>query len=310
MKTSIWWWFSTVVSAVLIFVLIQLWSQMNRYEIDPTQLVDSAAVDSYLMQNWESIDHAGAADDGPLIKIPTGIFIQSLKFFNSTEVNLSGYIWQRYSDGVHDALKPAPGVAGFILPEQVQSGDDVEPREVYRIRQGDEEVIGWYFEATLRQPFDYFFYPFDHKTVWVRMWPQQFARNVVLVPDFSAYRATGLSDVFGIENEIVLGAWERENTFFDFKPTCYDTNFGIKIGCEPDKPTMIISMHIFRRTRFSRDLRIFDIGALTCSFESIDDIPHGSSDHVDIGRIDFDGFDRIGEFSDAVFIGSVVHKMR
>ena len=227
MKTSIWWWFSTVVSAVLIFVLIQLWSQMNRYEIDPTQLVDSAAVDSYLMQNWESIDHAGAADDGPLIKIPTGIFIQSLKFFNSTEVNLSGYIWQRYSDGVHDALKPAPGVAGFILPEQVQSGDGVEPREVYRIRQGDEEVIGWYFEATLRQPFDYFFYPFDHKTVWVRMWPQQFARNVVLVPDFSAYRATGLSDVFGIENEIVLGAWERENTFFDFKPTCYDTNFGI-----------------------------------------------------------------------------------
>lgn len=227
MKSGIWWWLSTAISSLLIFVLMQLWSQMNRYEIDPTQLVDRAAVDSYLEKNWESIDHPGAVDDGPLFKIPTGIFIQSLKFFNSTEVNLTGYIWQRYSDGINDALKPAPGVAGFILPEQVQSGGDIEPREVYRIRQGDEEVIGWYFEATLRQPFDYFFYPFDHKTVWVRLWPQQFAGNVVLVPDFAAYNATGLSDVFGIENDIVLGTWERQNTFFDFKPTCYDTNFGI-----------------------------------------------------------------------------------
>jgi len=227
MKAGTWWWLSIAMSAVLVFVLMQLWSEMNRYEIDPTQLVDAEAVDSYLEKNWESIDSGGAANAGPLIKIPTGIFIQSLKFFNSTEVNLTGYIWQRYSDGVNDALKPEPGVAGFILPEQVQSGDDIEPREIYRIRQGDEEVIGWYFEATLRQPFDYFYYPFDHKTVWVRLWPEQFAGNVVLVPDFSAYKATGSTDVFGIENEIVLGTWQQENTFFDFKPTCYDTNFGI-----------------------------------------------------------------------------------
>ncbi len=227
MKTGTWWWLSMFMSAALVFVLMQLWSQMNRYEVDPTQLVDADAVDSYLDKSWEGAVSGGAVNAGNLIKIPAGIFIQSLKFFNSTEVNLTGYIWQRYLDGVHDALKPEPGVTGFILPEQVQSGNDIEPREVYRIRQGDEEVIGWYFEATLRQPFDYFYYPFDHKTVWVRLWPQNFAENVVLVPDFSAYKATGLSDVFGIENEIVLGTWERENTFFDFKSTCYDTDFGI-----------------------------------------------------------------------------------
>jgi len=227
MKAGKWWWLSMLISVVLVLVLMQLWSQMNRYEIDPTQLVNQAAADSYLEKHWESIDNDVAGAFGPLIKIPTGIFIQSLKFFNSTEVNLTGYLWQRYSDGVSDAFKPEPGVAGFILPEQVQTGSDIEPREVYRIRQGDEEVIGWYFEATLRQPFDYFYYPFDHKTVWVRLWPKDFAENVVLVPDFSAYKETGPSDVFGIENEIVLGTWERENTFFDFKPTCYDTNFGI-----------------------------------------------------------------------------------
>jgi hypothetical protein len=200
---------------------------MNRYEIEPTQLVDAEAVDAYLEENWKDLEHDGASVPAPLTKIPTGIFIQSLKFFNSTEVNLTGYIWQRYTEGVNDAFKPSEGEAGFILPEQVQTGSDIEPREVHRIRQGDEEVISWYFEATLRQPFDYFYYPFDHKTVWARLWPKDFARNVVLVPDFAAYKATGLNDVFGIENGIVLGTWERENTYFDFKPTSYDTNFGI-----------------------------------------------------------------------------------
>ena len=88
-------------------------------------------------------------------------------------------------------------------------------------------MIGWYFEATVRQPFDYATYPFDHKTVWVRMWHRQFYRNVVLVPDFEAYQATGPKDIFGIEEEIVLETWERENTFFDYRLSDYDTDFGI-----------------------------------------------------------------------------------
>jgi len=93
---------------------------------------------------------------------------------------------------------------------------------------GDGEVIGWYFESTLRQPFQYDGYPFDHKTVWVRMWSNHFEKNVVLVPDFEAYQSTGLDDIFGIEEDIVLGTWERENTFFDYHLSSYGTNFGIQ----------------------------------------------------------------------------------
>ena len=225
-KTS-WWLISMAVSAALVVVLLELWSVMNNYDVEPMQLMNKEAVDSYLTEHWQQAQQLDGSNYVPLTKIPTGIFIQSLKFFNSTEVYLTGYIWQRYTDGIDDNLKPKSGEVGFILPEQVQTGSDIEPREAYRVRQGREEVIGWYFEATLRQPFDYFYYPFDHKTVWVRLWPRDFSGNVVLVPDFKAYKATGPNDVFGIENGIVLGAWERENTFFDFKPTCYDTNFGI-----------------------------------------------------------------------------------
>ena len=227
MKERNWWWISAAVSAVLIMVLIQLWVQMNQYDVEPTQLVDEQATTDYLNEHWVNRPGGHAAQAEPVVKIKTGIFIQSLQFFNSSEVNLSGYIWQRYQDGVHDAIKPGDSEVGFVLPEQVNSGNDIEPREVYRVRNGDEEVIGWYFEATLRQPFDYSDYPFDHKTVWVRMWPKEFSRNIVLVPDFAAYKSTGVSDIFGIEENIVLGTWERENTYFDYNLSSYDTDFGI-----------------------------------------------------------------------------------
>lgn len=225
MKHITWWWLSTALSAILIVVLVGLWKQMNEFVIEPTQLVNEQAADEYLQKNWEDRVVSKAGRIEPTKKIKTGIFIQSLKFFNSTEVNLTGYIWQRYENGLHDDIKPGRGEVGFILPEQVDSG--FEPREVYRLPTAYEEIIGWYFEATLRQPFDYATYPFDHKTVWVRLWHKQFFRNIVLVPDFEAYQATGLTDIFGIEETIVLETWERENTYFDYNLSSYDTDFGI-----------------------------------------------------------------------------------
>ena len=225
MKHVTWWGLSVVVSSVLIAVLLNLWIQLNEYLVEPTQLVSEQAVDEYLQENWEDLVVAKAGNIEPTLKVKTGIFIQSLKFFNSTEVNLTGYIWQRYEDGLHDSIKPGSGEVGFILPERVDSG--FEPQEAYRLRLPQEEIIGWYFEATLRQPFDYATYPFDHKTVWVRLWHKQFSRNIVLVPDFEAYQATGPGDIFGIEEEIVLETWERENTFFDYQLSSYDTDFGI-----------------------------------------------------------------------------------
>lgn len=227
MKQATWWWLSAAISALLIIVLISMWVEMNKYDIEPTQLVNKQAVNDHLKSNWENQLSKSAFQIEPTIKIKTGVFIQSLQFFNSTDVHLTGYIWQRYKDGEHDDIKPSSSEVGFILPEQVNAGDDIEPREVYRIREGDGEVIGWYFEATLRQPFEYVDYPFDHKTVWVRMWHKEFSRNIVLVPDFDAYKSTGVDDIFGIEKSIVLGTWVRQNTFFDYKLSSYDTNFGI-----------------------------------------------------------------------------------
>jgi hypothetical protein len=95
------------------------------------------------------------------------------------------------------------------------------------VHTGNNEVIGWYFEAALRQPFNYAYYPFDHKTVWVRLWAKDFSKNIVLLPNFTAYKATGLANIFGIDDEIVLGTWDRQDTYFNYRLSNYDTNFGI-----------------------------------------------------------------------------------
>lgn len=224
MKHSTWWWLSTLLSIVLVAVLISLWVRMNQYHVPPRQFINEQEVNDYLARHFKAHNNAELEN---FIKIKTGIFIQSMNFFNSTEVHMTGYIWQRYKNGLHDDIKPGPFDVGFILPEQVNSGNDIEPHEYYRVYAGDEEIIGWYFEATLRQPFDYSDYPFDHKTAWIRMWHKEFTRNIILVPDYEAYPSTGEMDIFGIEENIVLGTWLRENTYFDYKVPVYNTNFGI-----------------------------------------------------------------------------------
>lgn len=210
------WLVSVLLTIGLAGLLLKLWIELNHFEGDPTQLPDQASVDDYL----------GQLDTAPDYRLRTGIFIKSFSFIGASDIHVSGYIWQHYQDGIHDPIKPTPGEIGFVLPEAVDIGNGLI-QEAYRMPQPDGELIGWYFEQTLRQSFDYTSYPFDHKTVWVRFWPAEFDVSVALTPDFEAYPATGPTDIFGIDNQIVMGTWERENTYFDYKLSNLDTTLGI-----------------------------------------------------------------------------------
>ncbi len=219
-----WWLQSSVVSVVLACVLMFMWSEMNHYTVLPPQLTHNEAVSSYLNDHWSGLK-GGQENGAPTERLKTGLFIQSLYFNNSTEVNITGYLWQKYDNRTQAEFIPKVGEVGFIFPEQVSTQNN--PIEKYRIVEGDDTLVGWYFETIVKQPFDYSLYPFDHKTVWLRIWPKDFSKNVILVPDFNAYEKTGVNDVFGIDEDIVLGTWERENTYFDYYLSSYNTNFGI-----------------------------------------------------------------------------------
>jgi hypothetical protein len=90
---------------------------------------------------------------------------------------VSGFISQHYIDGLHDQIKPEMGEIGFYFTEQVKISLTTGPSEMYRQRNKDSELIGWYFEAVL-QHFDYDNYPFEDKTVWIQIRPSQFWKEL------------------------------------------------------------------------------------------------------------------------------------
>lgn len=158
----------------------------------------------------------------PAVYIPTGLFIQSIEFQGANNVFITGYLWQKYTKGIHDGIS-----RGFIFPESI-SGTDFQPVEAYRYETDTQEVIGWYFEAAIRQNFNYNRYPFDAKDVWLRIWHQDFYKNVVLVPDLDSYKLMNPTSLPGIEKDFVLPGWDLESSFFYYRINSYNTYFGFE----------------------------------------------------------------------------------
>lgn len=150
--------------------------------------------------------------------VPTGIFIQSAEFISPNNVSVSGHVWQRYTKGMNDQLRK-----GFILPETETS--DIAP--IYDWSQGDEHYMGWTFHVTLRQSFDYSNYPFDWQSIWIRMWPRDFDKNVILIPETSSYVLLDPAAMPGIEEKIVVGGWIPSASFFEYRFNDYNVNFGL-----------------------------------------------------------------------------------
>ncbi len=242
MTKKTWWSISVLITIILVGILITLWFYKSQYNFSPTQLLDRAEAQKYLSKNWEPInDWLGEST----IRIPTGIYIQSLEIKTSNDVRITGITWQRFSPEKHDNTI-SPEERGVVFANAVSS--KVEQSYIKQV--GNDEVVGWKFDVTLRQQFEYKAYPFDHKTIWVQLWSNTFNRNVVLVPDFSAYKSTGLEDTFGIDEAIVLGTWSRKETYFNYHIAAYDTTFGVGAYPETDRLFANLTYNVVLKRKF------------------------------------------------------------
>ncbi|MBP0000164.1 MAG: hypothetical protein J7641_14400 [Cyanobacteria bacterium SID2] len=181
-----------------------------------TKLSNPARLERFLANRTQKAIDSGQT---PPVFVPTGVFVQSLEFSDANDVFATGYVWQRYQDGVHDGI-----ARGFVLPEAIAP----KIEEYYRQSFDGSELIGWYFEAKLRQPFDYSKFPFDRKDVWIRLWHQDFTSNVMLVPELSAYDVISPVNLPGLESgkNFVLPGWHLERSFFQYRLNSYNTTFG------------------------------------------------------------------------------------
>ncbi len=256
-----------LVALTLVWVLIERSVVQRLWVGDP--VTTQAELDPYLeahLANWTP------GSPKPVL-LPTGMMIQSIEFLNANNVTVSGYVWQKIGPDVPKDITP-----GVVFPEAVR--DAYDQTEVYRYQEGDTEVIGWYFAATLRQPFDYSRYPFDRQNVWVRMWSRDFSRGALLVPDFSSYYDTLPTDMPGIENNFVYNGWTPIYSGFSYALNAYDSSFGLPRGPAATKFPELYFNFVLKRSflgpftdyilfGLAASLLLFGILTLTTSNENL-----------------------------------------
>jgi hypothetical protein len=209
------WTLSIVFSILCALAVLAIWIVITFAPFPQgsgTPLLGQGDVDRYLAAQ------PAQPSGQPRILIPTGVFIESIEFTSAFDPVVSGLIWQRYGSAV-----PADVARGFTLPD----GSDIQSAEAYHLTEGDTQVIGWTFRATLRQQFIYNQYPFDRHYIWVRINPADLTHNVALTPDFASYTTIRPEALPGVQPTLILENWDLQQTFFSYYTHDYNTDLGI-----------------------------------------------------------------------------------
>jgi hypothetical protein len=177
--------------------------------------------------NWNSLNRFTSQqrrrtldqrEEVPLF-IPTGIYIQSAFLEDASTVGVNGYVWQRYTKGIHDGIQ-----RGFIMPQAKVS----TITRAYTVEDGDTELVRWNFNAAVHQNFDYSRYPFDSERVIIDLWHKEFTKNVILIPDLASYKLMSPAAKPGLFEEMQISGWKIGDSSFNYLSESYKTSFGLR----------------------------------------------------------------------------------
>ena len=172
--------------------------------------------------------------------IPTGVYLQSFEFHSASNVEMSGFVWQKYGPDV-----PADLRRGIALPEQLENA--YQPTEAWDITRDGVQEVGWYFSGQFRQNFDYQQYPFDQQDIWLRLWHPEVAYSAMLVPDFAAYRDLRPESLPGLDTQFVFGGWDPVQSYFSYDLLDYNVNFGLDYGfTDAPDPELFFNLMVAR----------------------------------------------------------------
>ncbi len=154
------------------------------------------------------------------VRIPTGIYLQSLEFNSSNDLKAVGYIWLKYPVGIEREVMHEP-----TFPEATT----LNLKEVSCRNEGDYEVMRWRFEATIRESFDYSKFPLDRPDIWLWMKSGDPDNREILIPDLDSYKATSPQACPGLPDEgIVFPGYTIMGTYFEYRQSIATTDFGVK----------------------------------------------------------------------------------
>jgi hypothetical protein len=243
-RTTHLWYFSGFVSIAFIVGTGFLWqyADIKELQLPPeiTKIRSMKDVEKYKKSQEEYLD---VTHKTQRFFIPTGVYVKAAKFDGSNDIQTAGYIWQKYQlddsfpagelpdDFCNLATKTIPKEKGVLLVEAFEDYDTTNlscDKASYTEVNDRTVTMGWYFNADLRQPFDYSSFPLDKNLIWVRMRPNSSSDYIVLTPDFNSYPYIHESFLMGIDAAtFVLPSWEIFGTFYTTQLSNSSTNYGL-----------------------------------------------------------------------------------
>jgi hypothetical protein len=219
-----WWLVVVFVSLGCMAELGFLWyigfTRAREKHVEYKMIVNNTQLQAFI----NALNQQDVQSNKPFITIPTGLFFENVEF--TREANellpialISGYIWQRYTKGIHDSLERS-----FMLPDAF----NVQTKEIAKTNNGTDEQICWQFSCKIYETVTLLTYPFDHRHLNLRiMHPQQLPKNILLIPDFSAYELMNPSLLPGLARSIKIPHWNIYSSFFDYRLMNYKATLGL-----------------------------------------------------------------------------------
>lgn len=213
------WALSILVSVLFVANIGFTWRAALEYDSDEDvtgRMVSDVA--SLLAFEQISLDQSRERLTQPPVFLPTGLLIDSLRFDGGTDIDVSGYVWQKYDPEIHAGLDRGITLAG-VAQQRIDA-----PR-IERV--GGIDVVRWPFEVVQRVRFENSKYPLMRERFALRVVPRDLGSNVVLVPDLAAYPLLSPATRPGLDENVYLPGWEITRTFFELRERPPATNFGL-----------------------------------------------------------------------------------
>lgn len=213
------WILSVVVSVLLVAGIGFTWQAALMFDPDD-DLSGLKVTDSAGLRSFERTigDMSRQRLTEPPVFVPTGVLIESLRFEGATDVDVRGYVWQRYDLESQSEIERGISFAG-VAAERIG-----EPQIE---RTPEAEVLRWPFEISQRVRFENSKYPLMRERFALRIVPSSPASNLMLVPDLGAYPLLSPATRPGLDENVYLPGWEITRTFFELRERAAETSFGL-----------------------------------------------------------------------------------
>lgn len=150
--------------------------------------------------------------------VPTGVYIDAIRFSGPNDIFLSGYIWQKY-----DTDFPKDVSNEFMISKATS----VSVQKIGSSFENGNEIIQFHFNAEIRQKLTHRTYPLEVEVIKLQIIHKNIGQNIILTPDLDAYKVRNASQLPGLDKAAFISGWNMINSYFEIRHSDLNSNFGI-----------------------------------------------------------------------------------